>query len=270
MRSKIWIGVGMAVAAGTVASAQPFDAPVLDDAPAALGWQLAAGQGGEGGEAAVSTTAGEITDAALSEKLAEIAAHLWLAQTLKNDKDGAAAAEVLKHALENLYPQVAPGLAVRKIAPLEAELMQAVDMAAKSQDGSTLEAAELANRLNAAETAVAPDAAHAAERAAALVAGLAKSAAVEYGEAIADGKIKELAEYRYAAAFVRLAGERLIRAEAALVAKDAKATTELVDGLKALGATLRGLDALDGPMLTPAEFSAIASRLELKASRFAN
>ena len=278
MRSKIWVGVGMVVVAGTAASAQPFAADAAGKVRAQPGWQVAAAdtakalpasQGGEGGEAGAAAT-GEITDAGLSEKLAELSAHLWLAQTLNSNSGGAEAAEVLTHALESIYPQVAPGLANRQIAPLEAALKSVLEAARKSVNGAKFDSVDLERQLMAADAVITPKGAALARHEAGVIVGLAKSASIEFGEAVVDGQIKAIAEYRLASAFVRAAIGRFKGVEAQLKDKSAVATADIADGLSALGASLNSLDALPAVRLTPAQFSAIASRLELKASRFTN
>jgi hypothetical protein len=270
MRSKIWIGVGLAVAAGSYA------AEVVSPTPAAaVQWLVAdnataaapGGEGGEGGEA--GTAAAEaLSDAQLAERIAELSAHLWLAKTLVGQADAKAGADVMTHALESLYPKVAPALAERKIASLEAALKGALESAQNAIKGGAFDGSGLEGQLKAADATLTPQGNAAVAHDASIIAGLAKSAAVEYGEAIIDGTLKELPEFRFASAFVHAAMGRFKHAETGLKAKDAVAAADLADGLSALGASLNSLDALPAGRLTPAQFSAIASRLELKASRF--
>ncbi len=268
MRSKVWIGVGVALAAGSMtAPLASAGAPHVASGPAAKLWQVAdkavaAGQGGEGGEAGLAAPAAGATDVAFAVGMAELSAHLALADELLGNGDAAAAAERLQHGLESVYAPLKGRFADNKIEPFEVEWTAAIDAAKSGKDLPVFEKARalLSRRLAQATLTAAP---------VSVMSGLAKQAAVEYAEAIENGRFKALPEYQYAYVFIRTAAAHLARARQDLAVRDKKATDDLAALVASLRSAVSSIAPPDNTVITPAEFAAIASKVELKASRFA-
>jgi hypothetical protein len=272
MRSKIWIGVGLAVAA----VAQPGLDAAAAKAGARAAWQVAdnatvkalpSGQGGEGGEAGAAANLDAKSDAAYAATLAEIKAHVALARELVEDGDTASAKERLNHALTEVYPRAAEAFAARNAGAFEAELKATI--VATSTKASAFEAAREALLLKiVAAQPKAQDGAAATRQTLAVLTGLLKAASVEYGEAIEGKTVKEMPEYQFAYAFVRTAEATLAEARPVLAAKDSKALQAVATDLALLRKSLAALKPAKVGMMSPEAFSAAVSRIELKTSRF--
>ena len=281
MRSKVWIGVGLAVAAGSAADAAMPPAAMSARTGVVSGaklWPIAdtqgpaakpAGQGGEGGEAGAARAAEPAAvEAAFVSTLYEIQALLLLSNELVLAGDGKAAAGSLQHVIDELLPKIAAGLAKRQIASFEPDLTTLVASVPALSPGIVGRITAQEDRVALMAKAGTPGAMPSPARAAAVIASLVKHAAVEYSEAVSDGGIKQVPEYRYAYSFVSMAQLKLASADHDLASSDAKAAKAIADDLAKLKSYLASLTPPASALATPAEFTALASRIELKASRF--
>lgn len=278
MRSKIWLGVGLVVVTGSAAAAQPVAerAAITSVAPSGLALAAAdtvkalpAGQGGEGGEAGAAANLDAKSDAAYAASLAEIKALVMLSAALVSAHDGAAASERLQHAQDEVYSRVAASFEARKTSPFADELNALIAATKGEKDRFFTAQGALLKRIAAAEPA-APGGKAPINQTVAVLIGLLKSAAVEYGEAL-DGKtVKSLPEYQYTYAFVHAAAGTLEEARTALAAKDAAALKAVSDGIATLTAAVAGVVPAPKTLIASDAFSALVSRIELKASRFTN
>ena len=278
MRNKIWVGVGMVVVAGTASSAQPIAADAAGKVGAQSSFQVAAadtakalpaGQGGEGGEAGAAANLDAKSDAAYAASLAELRAHVALGDELVLRGHGQDAKARLEHALEEIYPRVVAAFEARKVSPFDADLKAAIAAATGPKDGFGPVQAALMKKIAAAEPA-APGGHTPLPQTVAVLVGLLKAASVEYGEAL-DGKtVKSMPEYQYTYAFMRAAADALSEARPALAAKDVAALKAVSEGVATLRAAVPGLFPEQHTLIASDAFTALVSRIELKASRFTN
>ncbi len=282
MRKTIWLGVGMAVAAGSLAGAappQPRAGPLPSRSTPGQLWPVAdsaaapgalKAQGGEGGEAGTAALIDASSDADYAGGLAQLMALLSLADELVEADAGKAAAACLQHAIDDLYGKLTPGLAIRKQAPFEAELKAAIAAATGDKDGFADARTALEQRIKSAAPATAVGEHPPAALAVALLTRLLAAATIEYGEAVEGKAIKLLPEYQYAYALVRAAAAQLAGSRPDLAAKDAKALEAVAESLAQLRSSVADVTPEPAALIAPAEFAAIVSRIELKASRLAN
>jgi len=252
-RSKLWIGLGSAVLAGSAgpalagnlqtttalvsgASGAPgVPAGGLAAEPVAV--QLAASEGGEGGEggATAAAPASPATDdTAFLTQLALIRGHLDVGVELYRRGAVAAAKTHMKHPEDELYADLAPAFAARHVAGFKDSLERLAGLVEAGAPVAQVEAA-YADLLRAIDTAAsrgAPAAAVATK--AAVVLALVRKAAEDYAKGVSDGRVTEAHEYQDALGFVRSARSVLRSLSAAEKAKHQAALAEISGDLDSL------------------------------------
>jgi hypothetical protein len=251
---KLWTGFGRYVLAGTgLALAQPAaaDAGRLPDARALVqstAPQLAEAakpdakphkheggeQGGEGGEKGIAKDAPP--DEAFQLRLLLIKGHLRVGRELLQQGRWNDALPHFLHPSEEIYKDIAPALAERKIAPFEKDLAALVAMVkAKTRRDDVLKGLDaLGTKLDAAAGTIAAETRQRPAFTLAVAERLLETAADEYKAAIEKGRIANPVEYQDGRGFV-WAAEDFVRAAApALKAKDAEAYAALEAGFAAL------------------------------------
>lgn len=290
-RTRIWLGMGSWLLAGTgavglgMAGAAPLDAPAHGEAPAlqvAQGGEKGhggeaghaapaarqGGEGGEGGEAGALAGAGE--HEAYIAQLLLIRGHLFVGKELYEAGRADDALPHYLHPLEEIYEELEPELAEHQAPRFKKEL-RALAEAVKAKQP----AAEIARKQKAvlenveAATRVIPAKERKSAGFAARVAVLVlKVATEEYEGAIENGRIANSVEYQDSRGFVAAGKAYLRRNEKALRAKDAQAYDSIVRAFTDLDKAYPSVVPPEKPLLTAGEFQAAASRLELQASRF--
>lgn len=296
MRTKIWIGVGLAIAAqaggataGTeggavriVTSGPPkaerAGLPGLPIAPAPATYRLAAsGEGGEAGAAAakdhpfgLAVLDGATPEVATAVHLMMMRAHLQTAMALF---DAGQAKSARKHArlpAEDHYGYVRGELAEYGVAGFKAQLRAFEKALARKEDAEAVKAA-----LDSAMTAIdkARQSIPAATRdtpafAADVFVRLVKRAGEELNDAYAGGALSNGEDYRIARGYLLSAEAALSDDKDLLSKKDAAGFATLGADLASLAAATTALDAPSA--LTPPleKIMASVSHIELTASRF--
>lgn len=283
-RIKIWSGLGRYVLAGTgLALASPGAADMPRDAaapPIARPAQLAetapadkahrhegAEQGGEGGER--GTAADAPPDEAFLLRLLLIEGHLRVGRELVEQGRWNDALPHFLHPAEEIYKDLAPALAARKIAPFDKDLAALVALVkARKGAAEVLKAQDaLRAKLDAAAGTLPAATRQAPAFALSVAAQLLDTAADEYKEALEGGRIANPVEYQDSRGFVWTA-EALVQGMApALKAKDAEAYAALeaafADLKRAWPAAVPGT----GDAVPLAQVRANISRIELAMSR---
>ena len=278
MRKKIWLGVGLAVAVAPAAPAASLPdlgaampAALVASAHRALIWHVAdaAKAGGEGGEQGSAAVMDKVTgETIFFSNLLETRAMLRLSRDLAKAGDGKAASERLQHAIDEIYPKLAAGLAERQFAPFDDKLNELAKLAPKDSAAFLRKLPALESDLEAVRPRGLTLPGVKEMVSALAIAKVVQHAAVEYGEAVTDGKIGNLPEYQYTNAFLSVVHDLLDTAKPALAARHQPATDAIAADLAILQAFVPGLTPPAAPLATPGEFSTVASRIELKASRF--
>lgn len=286
---KLWNGIGRYVLAGAGLAIVPpaaADTPALLEAPAALDArpvQLAeaakpgekphqpqAGeQGGEGGEQ------GNVIDAPPDEafllRLLLIKGHLRVGRELVQQSRWNDALPHYLHPSEEIYKELAPSLAERKIAPFETDLAALVALVkAKKSAADVLKAQDaLLAKLDVAAGSIAAETRQKPAFALAVVGRLLDTAADEYKQALEGGRIANPVEYQDSRGFVWTAEDLVQGMAQALKAKDAEAYAAVEKGFAALKrawpSVVPGTGAAQ--VVPVAEVRAAISRIELAMSR---
>jgi hypothetical protein len=287
-RSKIWVGVGAFVVAGTgslpggpsVIAASPMaareragvagDTSLAPVAGLVLAQAMTHGAGGEGDEGGAKGAKPSLPpDLDFALKIAQLWGHLLVGDELVKQGQWAAALPHFLHPIEEIYGGIRGQLKEYKTPPFETALKLLANTVKTKKGGE-----EYARALQAVnEALVAADAGLKTKQAnwegftleAALE--LLKSSTDEYEEAIVNGRIAKPVEYQDARGFVWQA-ERMIEGIApALQQKDPEALTHVRDGL----ATLKKAFPAAVPPKTPVkDYGAVlgdVSRIELAAGR---
>lgn len=256
-RTKLWIGLGTAVLAGSTGPALATDlhgsAALVSAAPVAPAartpgrptrLQLATSEGGEGGEAGTGDETGATPatdDAAYLTQLALIRGHLDVGVELYRQGAAAAAKTHMKHPEDELYGDLEPAFAARGVAGFEDALQNLADLVEADAPLSRVEAA-YAEILRAIETAAgtgAPGAGVVAKTAA--VVALVREAAEDYGKGVADGQVVDAHEYQDSLGFVRSARSILQSLGAAERAGHEAVLAEISDDLDSLAPAWPGV-----------------------------
>jgi len=249
-RSKLWIGLGSAVLAGSAGPALAGNlhntTALVSGAPAApaalagdlaaepVAVQLAAGEGGEGGEGGAAAAAPATDDTAFLTQLALIRGHLDVGVELYRRGAVAAAKTHMKHPEDELYADLAPAFAARHVAGFKDSLERLAGLVEAGAPVAQVEAA-YADLLRAIDTAAsrgAPAAAVATK--AAVVLALVRKAAEDYAKGVSDGRVTEAHEYQDALGFVRSARSILRSLSAAEKAKHQAVLAEISGDLDSL------------------------------------
>jgi hypothetical protein len=238
-KTKIWLGVGVAVITGTGATQAgpaPQDPFASTQPPAAgtnvvLAARKGGGEAGEAGEEGGSKRAGAALPRELdfALKLSQIRGHLLVGDELVKMGEWKAAEPHFAHPGKELYGPIRGRLKEYKIPPFEAALRELAN-AVKAKKGAEDYAkawAKVDQALTTAESALNGKQADRPAFVVSTVIELAKSASAEYGESIKQGRVVNAIEYQDARGFI-LHGEKMIEGVApALEKKDADALGKL-------------------------------------------
>jgi hypothetical protein len=289
-KSKIWLGVGAFVVVGSGAvgagALEPAATVALRRLPSGLVTDTAIPQprageivlaqheghapgqdAGEGGES--QRIANLPPDLALAVRLAMLRGHLGVGDELVKQKQWNAALPHFLHPTEELYADIKGPLAQMNLPPFE-DSLQALAAVVKAKKGG----ADYAKALKAViDPMAAADAALKGKSSewAGFVTEAAiesiKSAADEYEEAAAEGKIAKPVEYQDARGFIWQA-ERMIESVAAdLQKKDANSLKQVRAGFAELKKIFPAAMPPRRPVKDHAQLLAIVSRIELAAGK---
>jgi hypothetical protein len=282
-RTKIWLGVGVAVMTGAGATqAGPAPHSALAGArtqPAGAAHVLLAARKG-GGEAGEAGEAGEeggpkgakaslppALDFAL--KLSQIRGHLLIGDELVKMGEWKAAQPHFAHPGQELYGPIRGRLKEYTIPPFEAALRELAN-AVKARKGGEEYAkawAKVDQALSTAETAVRDEEADRPAFTVETAIELAKSATDEYSQSIKKGRVTNAVEYQDARGFIWQAEKMIEGAAPELEKKDADALAKL---RQALAELKKDLPSPMPPKTPPAEVGKLlgnVARLELAAGK---
>jgi hypothetical protein len=302
-KTKIWLGVGAFVVAGTSAMTQSTLARSLLDNSALTGSDSATQRdvsglvlaqhrhGGEGGERAGSQKGakakkgggeggegegGEKGGAAklapdldFAVRIAQIRGHLLVGDELVKEGQWNAAYPHFRHPTEELYGPIRGRLKDYKTPPFEAALKVLANVVKSKKGGDDYERAVRAvdDALAAADRALKDKQARWESFTVETALEVLKSATGEYEEAIVKGRIAKPVEYQDARGFVWQA-ERMIEGVApALEQKDADALRQVRDVLASLK---KAWPAAMPPKAPVKDYGAVlgdVSRIELAAGK---
>jgi hypothetical protein len=279
-RTKIWLGVGVAVVTGagaTQAGPAPHDAlaGARTQPAGAAHLLLAARKGGgeageageEGGAKGAKASLPPALDFAL--KLSQIRGHLLVGDELVKLGEWNAANPHFAHPGKELYRPIRGYLREYKIPPFEAALRELAN-AVKARKGGEDYAkawAKVDQALTAAETSVKDKQANGPTFELEAAIELAKSAGDEYGESIKKGRITNPVEYQDARGFIWQAEKMVESVAPALEKKDAEALAKLREALAELK---KDVPSPLPPKTPPSEVGKLlgdVARLELAAGR---
>jgi hypothetical protein len=285
---KIWTGFGTYVLAGTAALGAPApagtpsaeslrptlaaplqlaEAPKPGDAKPYAHRNQGGEQGGEGGERGAATEAPP--DEAFLLRLLLIKGHLRVGRELIEQGHWNDALPHFLHPTEEIYKELAPALAERKIAPFDKDL-EALAAQVKSKTGRERVLKDLAAMVAKLDAVAASLPAETRRRPAfllAVVERLLDTAAEEYKEAIEQGRIANPVEYQDSRGFVWTAEEAVRAIAPVLKAKDAEAFAKLEAAFAALKRAWPTAVPGTGAAAPEAEVRANISRVALAMSR---
>lgn len=205
-RNKIWVGLGVVVAASTAFYLGTGAGPNGTD----HGAMAMAGEGGEGG-AGVASAEAIASAAAYLGQLAFIRGHLNVGVDLYRQGEQEASATHMKHPGDELYTDLLPAMEARKASGF-AEQLEALALAVTEQRAlAEVEAAyaALQEAITTAENAVTD---LNAEVVGDVILNLVRTAAAEYDIAVGEGgALENEHEYQDALGFVRVATQLLER-----------------------------------------------------------
>lgn len=205
-RNRIWVGLGVVVAASTAFYVGTSGQSGMDHG------NMAAEEGGEGGEGA--TTADAIAnDAVYLGQLAFIRGHLNVGVDLYRQGAEEASATHMKHPGDELYTALLPAIEAREASGF-ADQLEALAVAVENRRPmAEVESAynALLDAVSAAENAVEEQD---AEMLGTVILDLVRTSAAEYDIAVGDnGDLENAHEYQDALGFVRIARDMLTRLE---------------------------------------------------------
>jgi hypothetical protein len=250
-KTKIWIGVGAAVFAGTTplsaapindaqAQARPADLTAQASTPAIVVAQHRGhggeGEGGEGEGGEGGAGAGLPPELAFAFGIAQMRGHLFIAEELLKAGNRGAALTHFQHPQQEVYGRLRGQFKQFGVAPFEAALKLLVTTVRDRKDAESYTGARKAvdDALAAAEAAVKPKQTSAAVFTLEAAIELIKLSAHEYDEAVKKGRIVNPVEYQDGRGFAATA-ERMIEDVAAdLEKKDAAAFAKLRAGIAEL------------------------------------
>jgi hypothetical protein len=288
MKSKIWLGVGAFVVAGTGAMGAPLvaDMPSINGlrAPSGLatdtaiprahagGFVLAqhAEHGKEAGEGGESKNLANLPpDLAFGVRLALLRGHLSVGDELVKQNQWNAALPHFLHPIEELYDDIRGPLADSKTPPFDAALKTLADVVKAKKNGN-----DYAKALKAVSDALAAADAGVKDKqtdwpgfvAEAAIESI-KAAAGEYEGALANGRIAKPVEYQDARGFIWQAERMIDSVAAGLQKKDAAALKQVRAGLAELKKVFPAAMPPRTPVKDHAALLAIIARVELAAGK---
>ncbi len=282
-KTKLWTGLGRYVVAGAGMALAAPAAAELARTPEPMASlllrpaQLAEAakpeqkphdhQGGEGGERGLAQSA--TPDEAFLLRLLLIKGHLRAGLELVNQKRWKDALPHFLHPAEEIYKELAPALAERKIAPFDnnLEALLALVKAQRNARDVAKGSGELFGKLDAAAASIAAETRQKPAFTLAVVERLLDVAATEYKGAIEGGRIANPVEYQDSRGFVWTAEDVVRGIAPALKAKDAQAHAALEAGFAALKRAWPTAVPGTGAAVPEAQVRADISRISLAMSR---
>ncbi len=284
-KSKIWLGVGAFVVAGTGAISAgvplPADAPATgmrelgfttDTAiPRAVGIMVAQHavhpKEGEGGEAAA--IANLPPDLAFGVRIALLRGHLLVGDELVKQQQWNAALPHFLHPTEEIYGDIKERLAEYKAPPFDAALKALADAVKGKKGGADYAKAfkPVNDALAAAEAGMKGKQADWPGFVTEAAVEAAKTAANEYDGAIVGGRIAKPVEYQDARGFIWQADRMIESVAADLQKKDADALKQVRAGFAELKKIFPTATPPRTPVKDHAAMLAIVARIELAAGK---
>ncbi|MPZ54932.1 MAG: hypothetical protein GEU91_00250 [Rhizobiales bacterium] len=284
--TKIWLGVGAFVVAGTGAipaepnpagAASPVKSPPMDARAPAVprtatsaivlaqhmrhGAEGGEGEGGEGGSAKLPP------DLQFGLRIAQMRGHLLVGNQLVDERQWNAALPHFLHPSEEIYGAIRGHLKDYGVAPFEATLKVLANTVKRKKGGADYAKAlkTVQDALAKADAGLKTKGVNWAPFTVELALELLKSAAGEYEEAIVKGRIGKPVEYQDARGFVWEATAMIESVSAALDKKDARALKDVQARLADLKAVFPSAMPPKQPMKNHADVLAMIAQVELAA-----
>jgi hypothetical protein len=224
-----------------------------------MGERGKAGEGGEGGERAAAANLSR-SDAAYLTQLGLIRGHLNVGVELYRVGERQAAATHMKHPDDELYAALKPALAKRGAPRFERELHALAQRVEKNADPAQVETA-YRGLLAAVAKAEAVVRRPSAQQIGEVIHNLVRTAAAEYRQAVADGKIAQPHEYQDALGFVRTAEDWLQKLPAA--GADPSVVAEIQKQMAAIRPAWTGVVPPEAAPMDPSRLYGAAARVEI-------
>ena len=217
------------------------------------------GKGGEGGERAAAANLSR-SDAAYLTQLALIRGHLNVGVELYRVGERKAAATHMKHPDDELYAALKPVLAKRGAPGFEKELHALAERVEKNAEPAQVDTAysALLAPVAKAEGAVRKPS---AQQIGEVIHNLVRTAADEYRQAVAEGKIAQPHEYQDALGFARTAEDWLKKLQAA--GADPAVVAEIQKQMAAIRPAWTGVVAPETAPMDPSQLYGAAARVEI-------
>jgi hypothetical protein len=284
-RSKVWLGVGAFVVAGTGAmgggvlsagaSATGIHKPGLptDTAIARVSHVMVAQHedaplaGGEGGE--TKAIANLPPDLAFGVRIALLRGHLLVGDELVKQQQWNAALPHFLHPTEEIYADIKDRLAEYNVPPFDGALKVLADVVKSKKGGADYAKAQkpVKDALAAAEAAMKAKESDWPGFATEAAIEAMKTAAGEYQQAILNGRIAKPVEYQDARGFIWQADRMLESVAADLEKKDSSALKQVRAGLMELKKVFPTAMPPRTPVKDHGAVLAIMSRIELAAGK---
>jgi hypothetical protein len=284
-KSKIWLGVGVFVVAGT--GALSAGAPLSDETPVsglrqprfatdtavprAAGIMIAQHadhptEGGEGGES--QAIAKLPPDLAFGVRIALLRGHLLIGDELVKQQQWNAALPHFLHPTEEIYGDIKDRLAEYKVPPFDGALKALADVVKGKKSPDYAKALKAVNdALAAADAGMKEKQADWPGFVTEAAIEAVKTAANEYEGAIVKGMIAKPVEYQDARGFIWQADRMIENVAADLQKKDADALKQLRAGLADLKKVFPAAMPPKTPVKDHAAMLAIVARIELAAGK---
>lgn len=218
--TKLWVGVGVFLAAGSQVELASHRLPEVGMAKAWAAEQ--GGEGGEGGEAGASKKKRTVNErkAEFVKNLTLVDGHLIAGQELYKANAHDAAKTHMKHPRSELYSKLAPGFKEFGAPRFDATLEKMANAVAQGKSASEVDQAHqhVATDIERTRSRVQLSTKVRLQ----ALAQVLREAGVEYADGVKDGKIVNAHEYQDAYGFIK-AGMRLLdtASPSALVEKQA-------------------------------------------------
>lgn len=259
IRNRVWLGLGVAVAASAAFYAGTTSQTGMDHDMSAM-----AEEGGEGGEGA-STADAISSDAVYLGQLSFIRGHLYVGVSLYREGDFEASATHMKHPGDELYASLLPAIESRGGMGFADQLEGLANAVITKRSPAEVEAAysELLVAIGEAEDTVQDLSARTLGE---VIVDLVRTAAAEYDIAVDDnGMLVEPHEYQDSLGFVHTAKEKFALLET--MSDNAAALMAIDTQLEMLLPIWPSLQAPEKLATAPSVIYGAASRIEIATTQ---